>query len=105
MKDVAVIISVFICLNLSAQKGKIYQDRWHDEGIEAGNIPVGDYSLMDKGKLYICLSNNNDILFIDIKTDDPSVQSRILKNGMTLWVDMDNKTSRKLGIQYPIRIS
>jgi hypothetical protein len=37
-----------------------------------------------------------------MKTSDQAFQNLILKSGMTLWIDMNNKEGKKLGVRYPL---
>ncbi len=102
MKTFVVLLSLFISANLSAQKGRFYMNSWHRSADNKMNIPSDKYSYYEKGKLYYFLSNDNENLYVDIKTDEPSVQNRILKEGLTIWIDMDNKPVKKMGVRFPI---
>jgi len=66
------------------------------------NLPDDKYSYDNKGKLYYILSNNHDNIFLDIKIEDPAIQNRILKEGLTVWINMDGKTLKILGLRFPI---
>ena len=101
MKPFTFLIAILFCLNLNAQKGKIHQNAWYEERPDYVKIPSTNYSLINKGKLYYFLSNDNDILCVDIKVEDQEVSKRILTEGMIIWFDMDGRLSRKLGIRFP----
>jgi hypothetical protein len=98
MKTSIFILSLLICTGLNAQKGSLNQSRWHlkDE------VQASDYQPINKAKLYCFLSNDNDNIYIDIKIADAGVQNRILKEGLTIWINMDSKSAKKMGVRYPI---
>jgi hypothetical protein len=102
MKRFVVLLSVIISTNLSAQKGKFYINSWHQSSANKMNIPSEKYSYFDKGKLFYYLSNDNENVYVDIKVDEPSVQNRILKEGLTIWINMDRKLTKKMGVRFPI---
>jgi hypothetical protein len=52
--------------------------------------------------LLYCLSNDNDNIYIDLKCDNPSKQLMILREGLIIWIDMDNKSLKKLGVRFPL---
>jgi hypothetical protein len=104
MKTYTVLISFFVCLNLNAQKGRLILSRWHENGNgnEDINVSSDKYTYYEKGKLYYFLSNDNANVYIDMKFTDPEVQNRILNEGLTIWINMESKPSKKLGVRYPI---
>jgi hypothetical protein len=98
MKTSIFILSLLICTSLNAQKGSLNESRWHlnDE------VQSSDYQPINKAKLYCFLSNDNDNIYIDIKIADAGVQNRILKEGLIIWINMDGKSAKKMGVRYPI---
>lgn len=98
MKTLIFILSLLICTSLNAQKGSLNESRWHlnDE------VQSSDYQPINKAKLYCFLSNDNDNIYIDIKIADAGVQNRILKEGLIIWINMDGKSAKKMGVRYPI---
>jgi hypothetical protein len=97
-KSSAFIFLFFVCCGLNAQKGNLNLSRWYF----TDKIEVSDYQLIRKAKLYCFLSNDNENLYFNIKVDDQGVQSRILKEGLTIWINMDEKEVKKLGIRFPL---
>ncbi len=98
MKSVAVIFLVFMCCGLNAQRGNLNICRWHT----GDKIEPSDYQTIKKSKLYGTFSNDNDNLYINLRVVDQKVQERILKEGLTIWVNMDGKEVRQLGIRFPM---
>jgi hypothetical protein len=102
MKTLTLICFFLISLNLNAQKGKLYLSNWNENGTEATNIPSEKYSFSRKANLYYYISNDNANIYLGMKTDDREAQIRILKQGLTVWVNMDSKLAKKMGIHFPI---
>jgi hypothetical protein len=102
MKQLILSFTILFCLTLNAQKEKLTQSSWNEKGQEEVTASSGQYTFSEKGKLSYFLSNNNESIFIDIKIEDAGVQNRILKEGLTIWVNMDGKSAKKMGIRYPI---
>lgn len=98
MKTPLLILSLFVCAGLNAQKGSLNLSKWHfnDE------IKASDYQSINKAKLYFFLSNDNDNIYIDMKVEDPGIQNRILKEGLTIWINMDGKSAKKMGVRFPM---
>jgi hypothetical protein len=102
MKKLLILISFLACLNIYGQKGKSYVTGWHNDGDDEMSIPADNYSFFEKGKLFYFLSNSKSDLLIDIKVEDEAVQTRILKEGMTVWINMDGKQDQKMGVRFPM---
>jgi hypothetical protein len=102
MKTLVVLMSLIISTNLSAQKGRFYMNTWHQPSDNKTNIPAEKYSYFDKGKLFYFISNDNENVYVDIKVEESSVQNRILKEGLTIWINMDRKLTKKMGVRFPV---
>ncbi len=83
---------------LNAQKGTLNNCRWHI----TDKPEASDYQMIRKLKVYCLLSNDNDNIYIDMKVDDRGIQERILKEGLTIWISMNGKEERKMGVRYPM---
>ncbi|MCJ7447236.1 MAG: hypothetical protein MUO72_06070 [Bacteroidales bacterium] len=102
MKTTAIILSFFICANVYPQKQKEFVSIWNNHGNEGQEIPGDSYNYFKKGKLYYYLSNDRDNIYLDLKIDDPEVQTKILKQGMTVWINTDGKQVKKTGVRFPL---
>lgn len=98
MKSTISILALFIFFSLNAQKGNLIQSRWHTND----KIEDSDYQLLKKAGFYYFISNDNDNIYISLKTSERLVQEKILKEGLTVWLNMDDKDNAKMGIIYPI---
>jgi hypothetical protein len=98
MKSSVLIFSLFISCGLNAQIKDLNLSRWHLKDL----VKESDYMYLRKAKLYYSFSNDYDNLYIDIKVEDRNVQSRILKEGLTIWMNFDGKDIRNLGVRFPL---
>jgi len=102
MKIYALILALITCPNLNAQKGKLFLSIWNEDGNTELKIPSDKYFYYGKGKLYYFLSNDNNNIYVDLKIEDDGVKNRILKQGLTVWINMDSKLTKKMGIRFPV---
>lgn len=102
MKIFVVLISFFTSLNVYAQKGNHYQSSWDNNNGKEVNISPEKFLCLKKPGICYFISNNKDNLIICIRTGDVTVQSRILIEGMTLWIDMNGKQEKGMGVRFPI---
>jgi hypothetical protein len=98
MKSLAFILFLFLSVGLSAQSGSASLCRWH----VSDKVLPSDYQFIKKAKLYYYLSNDYDNIYIDFKIEDPGVQRMILEEGLTIWINMDGKSAKKMGVRYPM---
>jgi hypothetical protein len=98
LKSYALILLFSASQGLNARTGNINLCRWHT----TDKVEASDYQLIRKEKLYVFLSNDNDNIYINLKVEDQAVQERILKEGLTIWINMDNREIKQLGIRFPI---
>ena len=98
MRSILSILVFFIFFGLNAQKSNQILSRWHANN----RIEESDYQYIRKASLYYFISNDNDNIYINLKTSDKNIQERILKEGLVVWINMDDKDQGKMGIRYPI---
>jgi hypothetical protein len=102
MKKIILLLTLFICAGLSAQKGKGIFSRWNGNGDQGMNPDTADYTNIKHGKIFYFLSNDNEFIYLFLRIKDAGVQHNILEQGLIVWVNMDNKTVKKMGIRFPI---
>ena len=98
MKSSILILSFFVCSGLNAQKENLNLIRWH----ASDKVEASDYQLIRNSDLYCFISNDNDNLYFDVKVKDQGTQNRILKEGLTIWISMDGKEEKKMGVRFPV---
>lgn len=102
MKSLTVILAIILCVNLNAQKGKFFNSKWRSNPTEDLKLSSSDYQSYNKGKFLYYLSNDNENIYVDIKITESLEQNKVLDMGITVWLDMEGKTRKKLGIRFPI---
>ncbi len=101
MKKLVLSLSALCCLMVFAQKGNSYQSTWDKSKPEDLKISAEKYSCSKKTGICYFMSNNTDNLVLEIEVKDIRVQNRILKEGMTLWINMDGKQVKGMGVRFP----
>jgi hypothetical protein len=102
MKKIAIFLVSVLCMNLNAQKGKLFTSEWRENESSEMNVSSDKYSYFEKGKLYYHIANNDKYIIVDMKVEDAGVQNRILKEGLTIWINMDGKSNKTTGVRFPI---
>jgi hypothetical protein len=98
MRSSVLFLLLIVCGSLNGQKGTLNLSQWH----VSDKPEASDYQMIRKIKLYCFLSNDKDNIYIDIKVDDKPIQEKILKEGLTIWISMNGKDERKMGVRYPM---
>ena len=62
--------------------------------------PYPEYD--DKAMLGYSVSNDKDNIYITVETGDPATQLKILKEGLTVWIDRKGDKDELTAINYPI---
>jgi hypothetical protein len=99
MKAVLFLVIISLPLFAEAQRNTTLPCNWH-----AGEkIADSDYHPIDKSNISCSLSNDAEWFYIDLKFSDPEILSLIDNSGLIFWVDMDEKSSKKLGVKYSVK--
>jgi hypothetical protein len=98
MKSHILIFSLFLCTALNAQKGNTVESKWY----ESDKQVKSDYVKIKKSGVAYSLSNDNDNIYLDLRIEGTEVQNLIIRQGLVLWIDMEGKLRKKLGVRYPI---
>ncbi|SMO51045.1 hypothetical protein [Gracilimonas mengyeensis] len=56
----------------------------------------------DKQELFYSISNDSNYLYVTIEFNSAAIGQKMLVAGSTLWVDLEGKQMKSLGIQYPL---
>jgi hypothetical protein len=62
--------------------------------------PYPEYD--DKAMLGYAVSNDKDNIYITVETGDPATQLKILREGLTVWIDKTGNKDEVMAINYPI---
>ena len=62
--------------------------------------PYPEYD--DKAAIGYCVSNDKENLYITVETGDPATQLKIIKNGLTVWIDKTGKKEETTAINFPL---
>jgi hypothetical protein len=62
--------------------------------------PYPDYD--DKAQIGYAISNDRDNLYITVETGDPATQLKIIKEGLTVWIDRKGEKNELTAINFPI---
>lgn len=102
MRSVFTILAIILCADINAQKEKFFTSKWRNDPAEELKLSSTDYQSYGKGKILYYLSNDNENIYLDIKVTESIEQNKILQMGLTVWIDMDDKIRREMGIRFPI---
>jgi hypothetical protein len=102
MKPIVTILVILLCANINAQKEKFFASKWRSDPASEIKLSSADYQSYGKGKFLYYLSNDNENIYLDIKATESIEQNKILQMGLTVWLDMDNKIRKEIGIRFPI---
>jgi hypothetical protein len=96
MKSVILILILFLNGSLRAQDHNLSLSFWHTGDV----VKDSDYQPIKKSGISFFLSNNNEKIYINLKITGKDVQNLILEDGLTIWIDMDGKHARKMGVRF-----
>src|SRR5665648_499160 len=101
MRLAVLILTLFACLDLTAQKEKFFSSNWRNNPDQDLQVADQEYLSEKKGKVLYYLSNDEANVYIDMKITETLEQNRILKIGLTVWINTDGKARKITGIRYP----
>ncbi|MCH2043467.1 MAG: hypothetical protein MK212_04950 [Saprospiraceae bacterium] len=100
----ALFILIFGCNN----KVVVETNHWANE-IPSINGKLNDWHNLQRSAKQNAfqyeISNDQENLYIGFRVIDPSVQTNIMRRGLTIWFDTLGKKKRHVGIGYPLALS
>jgi len=102
MKQIIFFSILLFSLDLAGQTSNVFQSRWNEDGSPDVNIPQADWKYIKKGKVFYFISNDDNKIYVSLKIQDQVAGLRILRDGLKLWVNMDNKPEKSLGVYFPL---
>lgn len=91
-------ISLFSCY-----QQKYLSTKWQKETYSTiDSIPIFDYLYNSEHKVFYMITNDEDNLYVHLKTIDVNTQGQITQNGLTIWIDTTAKSKEKIGLIFPL---
>jgi hypothetical protein len=103
MKKVLTLLFMVLCSGLYAQKDKSYHNHRHEAGIDDFRSATAEFQYSEKGKFTYCISNDKENFYVNLRFIEKDVIRQILGSGVTVWINTDGKTLKKMGVRYPVR--
>lgn len=80
---------------------------WRDREIAVDGLYsdwTGPLPYLDRQSMYVGVRNDDEYLYVLVKTVDLRAQMKVLRLGLTLWFSPEGKKTGRLGIRYPIGV-
>jgi hypothetical protein len=107
--NIAVILTIVIPVSCSSSKHskvKRLPGKWQAQPIRVDGSnkdwpsPYPEYD--DKAMLGYAVSNDKENLYITVETGDPATQLKIIREGLTVWIDKTANKEEITAINFPI---
>ena len=105
MKNVIIIFSVFVIFLLSGCKGDKINSGWASSQIkiDGNDSDWGNTLTYNKDdKFLFGIKNDDKNLYLCLVTNDPDLERKILRLGLTVWFDREGDDRQVFGIRYPL---
>lgn len=102
MRTFVAFIFLLMSVNGYGQKDKNLWSHWRDNGSTNLNVADNDYGYFMKGGFYYYISNDDKYVYLDIKIKDSGIENTILRQGLTIWINANDKRTKKTGVKYPL---
>jgi hypothetical protein len=90
-------------VKMQAQKVSSYDSKWNPELAFPDDESL--FNIMqydDKSTFMFLISNNEEQLFIELFTSDQATIQKIMRYGLTTWLNSEGKTRKGTGIGFPV---
>jgi len=100
------VFTIFSCSSSKHSKTKRLPGNWQVSPITIDGSdkdwpsPYPEYD--EKAMLGYAVSNDNENIYITVETGDPATQLKILREGLTVWIDRKGEKEEVTAINYPI---
>jgi hypothetical protein len=86
-----------------SQKADLYQCGWQEGPFPTGWEDLsGKMQADEKSALMYSVSNNDSSLFIYLLISDKATIQKVMRYGLTTWLNPDAKSKKSLGIEFPL---
>jgi hypothetical protein len=93
---------LFLSVNVSGQKISSCESLWHQgPAMIDDEAQINRMHYDDKSKFMFMITNNEEQLFIDLVLSDQAAIQKIMRFGLTTWLNRDGKTKKGTGIVFP----
>jgi hypothetical protein len=98
-----IVVTVAMTMKAEAQKIALYQSKWNPE-LAANNEEdlLNRMQFDDKSKFMFLLSNDEEFLYINLVLSDQAAIQKIMRYGLTTWLNSEGKTKKGTGIGFPL---
>ncbi len=104
-----IVLGLFSCSSSKHSSSKRLPGVWQVEPvtIDGSNkdwpSPYPEYD--EKAAIGYAVSNDKENLYITVETGDPATQLKILREGLTVWIDRKGEKGEETAINYPIPVN
>lgn len=105
MKKILLTFSILMLFIISGCKGDVITSKWKTSEITIdGNDSDWGNTLtyMKDSKLLFGVQNDNENLYLCLVTNDPDLENKIVRMGLTVWLDREGGDRHVFGIKYPL---
>ncbi|HPI85973.1 MAG TPA: hypothetical protein PLR01_06335, partial [Bacteroidales bacterium] len=104
-KNILILAAVLFCLALSvnAQKVAYYESKWYPGVVkdnEADLLNLMQYN--EKSGMLFLVSNDDSRLYITLVATDKAAIQKIMRFGLTTWIDPEAKGKKRYAIEFPV---
>jgi len=101
---ITTILLIILLFTGNCYSQNINTARWWDKNFNntVKSLPLPDFLYNSDNRIFYIIGNDQDSLFICLKIPDEFQQHEILHGGITLWIDLNDKKNKELGIRFPV---
>jgi hypothetical protein len=86
-----------------SQKVASYQSKWHPGLVKDQEEQlINQMQLDEKSQFLFLISNDGQNLFVDLVTADRAAVQKIMRYGLTTWINPEGKHKKTIGIEFPV---
>jgi hypothetical protein len=104
-KNILILAAVLFCLTLSVNSQKVayYESKWYPGVVkdnEADLLNLMQYN--EKSGILFLVSNDDSRLYITLVATDKAAIQKIMRFGLTTWIDPEAKGKKRYAIEFPV---
>jgi hypothetical protein len=103
MKKTTLLLLVLLLTFNGYSQSKTMQSKWHSDKLNLDNpVSVDNYYYDSEQKVFYGISNNSENIVITMRIVDEAAKNKVLRSGITTWIDITAKNKKKLGVRFPL---